>query len=56
MINLHLEFKDIHRHIDEGFDLVDIFDELFLRIVREVEVDFGFGQGGNRYSYVKDND
>jgi len=34
----------------------DIFNDDFLGIIREGEVDFGFGEGRNRYSYVKNND
>jgi len=48
--------KGVHGYIDEGFGLVDIFNDGFLGIVREGEVDFGFGKGGNRYSYGKDED
>jgi len=48
--------EDIHGYINEGFSLVYIFDDFFLRIVGEGEVDFGFGQGGNGYSYGKDED
>ncbi len=47
--------KYIHGYIDGGLGLIDIFNDFFLRIVREGEVDFGFGQGGNRYSYGKDD-
>jgi len=48
--------KDIHSYINEGFGLVDIFNNGFLGIVREGEVDFGFGQAGKGYSYTKDED
>jgi len=48
--------KGVHCYIDEGFGLVDIFNDGLLGIIREGEVDFGFGQGGNRYSDGKDND
>jgi hypothetical protein len=47
--------KDIHGYINKGFGLIDIFDDGFLGIVREGEVDFGFGKGGNRYSYRKND-
>jgi hypothetical protein len=46
----------VHRYINEGFGLIDIFDDSFLRVIVKGEVDFGFGKGGNRYSYGKDND
>ncbi|GAG78778.1 unnamed protein product [marine sediment metagenome] len=48
--------KDVHGYVNRGFGLIDIFDDFLLRIVREGEVDFGFGKGGNRYSYAKDED
>jgi hypothetical protein len=48
--------EGVHCYIDEGLSLVYIFNDFFLRIVREGEVDFGFGQSGNRYSDGKDND
>ena len=47
--------KDVHGYINEGFGLIDISDDFFLGIVGEGEVDFGFGQGGNGYSYGKDD-
>ena len=40
--------KDIHGYINKGFGLIDISDDLFLGIVGEGEVDFGFGQGKKR--------
>ena len=46
----------MHCYIDEGFGLVYIFNDFFVRIVVKAEVGFGFGKGGNRYSYGKDND
>jgi len=37
--------KDIHSYINEGLRLVDVFNDSFLWIVIEGEVDFGFSQG-----------
>ena len=48
--------KDIHSYVNEGFGLIDIFNDFFLGIVVKGKVDFGFGQGGNGYSYRKNND
>ena len=48
--------KGVHSYIDKGFGLINIFYDDFLGIIREGEIDFGFGEGGNRYSYVKNND
>ncbi|HZK12032.1 MAG TPA: hypothetical protein VFD10_06755, partial [Atribacterota bacterium] len=48
--------KGVHGYIDEGFGLINILNDGFLGIVREGEIDFGFGKSGNRYSYKKDED
>jgi len=40
--------KYIHGYIDEGFGLIDIFNDFFLWIVVEGKVDFGFGKGEKR--------
>jgi len=40
--------KDVHRYVDEGFSLVDVFNDGFLGIVQEGKVDFGFCQGEKR--------
>jgi len=34
----------VHSYIDDGFGLIDIFNDGFLRVVRKGEVDFGFGK------------
>ena len=33
----------VHRYIDEELSLIDIFNDFFLRIIVEGEVDFGLG-------------
>ncbi|GAG71135.1 unnamed protein product, partial [marine sediment metagenome] len=43
--------KDVHGYINEGFSLINISDDFFLEVIVKGEVDFGFGKGGNRYSY-----
>jgi len=48
--------KDVHGYVDGSLGLVDVFNNGFLGIVREGEVDFGFGKGGKRYNYGKEED
>jgi len=38
----------VHRYVNEGLGLINILNNGFLGIVREGEVDFGFGKGGKR--------
>jgi len=47
--------KDIHGDIYDGFCLIDMFYDFFLGMVVLGKVDFCFGEGGNGYSYGKDN-